>query len=304
MILFSISEREVDKFASLSEDSANYLKTVQSLWNDRLSYPEWCFVLENDEGIIGRIGYWASLDNQTEINIFGLALPWDRDNWLSIGQKLIIESMQKMKMAGAKSVNYQLHSDDNKFFPLSKQIFELVGMEQIQSKVRFTLTEILYNYRCKNKLFYKSLIETGESLFVQTIEEVTKETLDREDKSSISQFGGKEAAKSLFGILKSLDFSMENWFLAYRGDKIVGLIIPQKFTDDLGAINYIGVTLNERGKGYVLDLLDQGINNLFSRNIKKIIADIDELNYPMEKALIKVGFKKEEKKILTYRLIL
>lgn len=303
-MIYCIRERDIDKFASLSKDSANYKKTVKSLWDDGLSFPEWCFLFEEEGEIVGRIGYWASLDNPTEIHIFGLILPWDDDNCQLIGQKLINESIQKMKKQDAKTVNYQLHSDEGKAFTLSKQIVELIGMEETQAKKRFVLTKNSLKLKYKNRLLYKSLQEVGQSLFVETIEEVTKETMDREDKLSILQLGDKKAAEDHFHDLKSFDFSVENWFIAYLRDQIVGLIIPQKLTDDIGAINYIGVVPDERGQGYVIDLLDQGIKNLFQRGMEKIIADIDELNYPMEQALLKVGFQKEEKKLLNYRLII
>lgn len=297
-MIYCIRERDIDKFASLSKDSANYKKTVKSLWDDGLSFPEWCFLFEEEGKTVGRIGYWASLDNPMELHIFGLVLPWNDDNCQLIGQKLISESIEKMKKQGVKTVNYQLHSDEGKAFILTKQIVELIGMEEIQAKKRFVLTKNSFQHKDNNRLLYKSLKEVGQSLFIETIEKVTTKTLDRR------LFGGKEAAKNHFHDLKSLDFSVENWFIAYLRDQIIGLIIPQKLTDDIGAINYIGVIPDERGQGYVIDLLDQGIKNLFRRSMEKIIADIDELNYPMEQALLKVGFQKEEKKLLNYRLII
>jgi len=83
--------------------------------------------------------------------------------------------------------------------------------------------------------------------------------------------------------------------LAYSRGVFVGLVIPQLFKEQTGAINYIGVDPKQRGKGYVYDLLDKGIVSLFERKVQSILADIDELNFPMEKSLIKTGFVEEKK---------
>ena len=126
---------------------------------------------------------------------------------------------------------------------------------------------------------------------------------DKEDEISVLKFGAEEHARNHFNDLKSIDFSPKNWFIAYNEKNIIGLVVPQKFNNEVGAINYIGVIPEERGKGYVIDLLNKGIKNLFKRNVSKIIADIDEQNFPMEKALLESGFK-EEKKIWVYDLSL
>ncbi|WP_432667474.1 GNAT family N-acetyltransferase [Wukongibacter baidiensis] len=303
MKVYSITEKELNKFASFSQDSTNFGKTVKSLWDDGLSLPKWCFIMEEEGKTVGRIGYWAPSDNKKNIYIFGLLLPWERNNAQLIGQELLNKSLQVMKMQGAKSVDCQVHSDDDNSFFMSKKIYEAIGMEQIQSKKSFIISDRLYEFKNENRLFYKSLREVGARLFIKTIQEVTKATLDQEDKLSALNLGVEEAAKDYFSILKSIDYSIDNWYIGYRNNKCIGLIIPQKLKDNVGAINYIGVIPEERGNGYVVDLLNKGIKNLFSRDIGKVIADIDELNFPMENALLKAGFK-EKKKILVYRLTL
>lgn len=303
MKVYSITEKEMNKFTSFSQDSTNFGKTVKSLWDDGLSLPEWCFVIEEEGKTVGRIGYWAPPDNKKDIHIFGLLLPWESKNAQSIGQELLNKSLQEVKMQGAKSVDCQVHSSDGKSFFMSKQIYEAIGMEQIQSKKSFIISDRLYEFKNETRLFYKSLREVGEKFFIETILEVTKATLDQEDELSVLNSGAEEAAKDYFNILKSIDYSIDNWFIGYKNNKCIGLIIPQKLKDNVGAINYIGVIPEERGNGYVADLLNKGVKNLFSRDIDKIIADIDDLNFPMENALLKAGFK-EEKKILVYRLTL
>ena len=207
-----------------------------------------------------------------------------------------------MKKQGARSLGCQIHSDEQSF-NLCQELYELIGMKISQTKKRYFINNNLFKNKNDNRLRYKSLEETGKKLFIKILRKVTEGTLDREYKLDIAQQGAEKAAYNHLKSYKSIDNALNNMFLAYKNDEIIGLIIPQLLKDNLGAINYIGVIPAERGKGYVIDLLDKGIRNLLKRNVNKILADIDVLNFPMENALKKVGFR-QEKKLINYRLSL
>ncbi|MCK4259982.1 MAG: GNAT family N-acetyltransferase [Halanaerobiales bacterium] len=128
---------------------------------------------------------------------------------------------------------------------------------------------------------------------------MTRDTLDKEDQLSIKSLGEEETATKYFAILKDIDYRVDYWKLGYIEDSLVELIVPQKFNEEVGAINYIGVVPETRGNGYVVDLLQKGTEILFNDGVKKIIADIDKENFPMENVLIKIGFK-EENIVLIY----
>lgn len=303
MRVYNIQEKEINKFTLSATDNPDFKRIVESLWKDEFSKPAWCFVIEEEGKIIGRIGYWASLDSKEDVRIFGLLLPWEREDLLAIGEKLLKESLQEMKNQGAKYVNYQIHTDEDKPLGTVKRIFKLAGMKQIQAKKSLKLSKESYESITENRLTYKSLKEVGKDLFIEVIKKVTRDTLDKEDELSVSNLGEQKDAKKYFNNLKDIDFSAANWFVGYKSKKIIGLVIPQKLENDLGAINYIGVVPEKRGHGYVMDLLDKGIKNLFNRDIFNVIADIDRSNFPMENALLKLGFK-EEKEIFVNRLVL
>ncbi len=150
-----------------------------------------------------------------------------------------------------------------------------------------------------NRLSYKSLNDVDEKKFIEAIKEVTRDTLDKEDQLSIKSLGEEETATKYFAILKDIDYRVDYWKLGYIEDSLVELIVPQKFNEEVGAINYIGVVPETRGNGYVVDLLQKGTEILFNDGVKKIIADIDKENFPMENVLIKIGFK-EENIVLIY----
>lgn len=85
--------------------------------------------------------------------------------------------------------------------------------------------------------------------------------------------------------------------LQYKGE-FVGLVVSQKFSEDRGSINYIGVTPAQRGKGYVNDLLCEGSRLMIEDGIHNLIADIDIQNYPLEKALELLGYQYKRSQVV------
>jgi len=295
-----VNKKEIKEFTSLNKNSAQFEKAVKNLWNNGLSFPNWCFTIAQEGKIVGRVGYWAPADNHKEVRIFGLSLPWQSDNLFQIGQELLKESFKTMQDYGVEYIDSQLDSSEEDIFVLSQKLYKHVGLNQIQAKKRYKLDISEYDYTGNNRLNYRPLKEMEEDYFIDIIKEVTKGTFDKEDKLNIEKDGEYEAAKKHYCSLKSIDYSPDNWFIAYHNKELVGLVIPQHLNGDLGTINYIGVIPAKRGNGYVTDLLDKGIKNLIKRDINEIIADIDIENYPMEEALLKMGFTKE-RELLNYR---
>ena len=298
----SIKKSEIELFVKLNDNPNRFKETVKGLWQRGLSKPKWCFIIEDQDEIIGRVGYWTP-DNESGAVIFGLKLPWESSNLLKIGKNLLKESMSAMKGYGIKQIDSQIASSDGKKYAFSKILYEQVGLEVIQSKKSYILKTDDYEKQEQNRLQYTSLESVGKDFFLDVIVEVTKNTLDNEDQLNIEDLGAKEAAEQHFSSLKAIDYSPKDWLIGKSDNDVIGLVIPQILFEDVGTINYIGVIPDKRGKNYVKDLLAQGVENLIKRDVRKIIADIDVENYPMENALKTMGFK-EENKLINYRKIL
>ena len=141
-----------------------------------------------------------------------------------------------------------------------------------------------------HSMIFKSVAEIGEELFVSTVEGVTVNTLDQLMAADAARLGPRRAAQEYVDGLKELDFNADWWRLGYVDDEIVGLILPQRFDDTQGAINYIGVLPKYRGKGYGLPLLVEGTRLLVEGGVTKIYADIDIANKPLGAQLERVGY--------------
>lgn len=281
----NINESEIEAFANLKLSDKDFNETLLSWIEKRVTKLEWCFVIEDKNDFQGNIVYGV-LDNELAILDINI-----KEIGEEVLEELLRDSLKEMKTEGFKKVRCHIYSDKNAFEKYV-QTFIKIGFNITQEKKSFVWEKGNYINKISENLFLKSLQEVSSEKYIDAIEQVTEGTLDSDDLECIRKFGSKQAAINYFDLLKDIHFNNNWWKLAYAcGDELIGLVVPQKFNDDIGAINYIGVVPTKRGRGYVKDLIIEGIRILDGNGIKKVIADIDVKNYPLEKALIEEGFK-------------
>ena len=111
----------------------------------------------------------------------------------------------------------------------------------------------------------------------------------------IKKIGERQYAQRLFQKLMQIDDDLSHYLLAYEKESkdLVGIVVPQRFSEQRGAINYVGVVPNKRRQGYVDELLKYATYVLHKEGIQNIIADIDSKDIPLKKALLRIDFKKK-----------
>ncbi|BCN31816.1 GNAT family N-acetyltransferase [Anaeromicropila herbilytica] len=252
---------------------------------------DWCFVIELDGQFLGRIIYGIFEEEPYDIKVWQIKLADTEGGLLNIGNKLLADSIEILKEKGFNTVEYHLYSTTPELFETFQSIFKTHGFQIVQEKKSFETNQV-NNIDKAKKFEYKTLKEVGEKVFIEAIESVTEGTLDREDVMSIKLHGSRKAATLYFELLKEIDFNETWWRIAYNEKKeMIGLVVPQKFSEEEGAINYIGVTPTQRGNGYVRELLWEGARIMIEDGIQNIMADIDIQNYPLEKALEQLGYQ-------------
>ena len=81
------------------------------------------------------------------------------------------------------------------------------------------------------------------------------------------------------------------WQLAYAADgELVGLVMPSR-NPTFAVIGYIGVVPEQRGHGYIDDLLAQATATLAASGASAIRADTDVANLPMAHAFQRAGYQ-------------
>jgi RimJ/RimL family protein N-acetyltransferase len=101
-----------------------------------------------------------------------------------------------------------------------------------------------------------------------------------------------EAHHFFDNISDGMTYEPRLWKLGYTSTRaLTGLVAPLKMWGDIGTLGYIGVVPEHRGEGYSTALLQQGHADLQVEGIKRVIADTDALNVPMQRTFEKVGYQ-------------
>lgn len=294
MRIRSIETTEISRFEQIGVDQRTL--NLQKWLDANRTKLEWCFVAEASGEFLARVIYGVFSDQPQDLKIWQLKIDHRFADYIETGKQLIHESLAKLKESDFTSVEYHLydHGDNASAY---QSLFVSQGFNITQEKRSFEACQMNQSDQ-PQRLYYKCIQEVGEDTFIEAIESVTVGTLDRDDIESVSQNGSTKAARMYFELLKEIDFNRSWWRLAYDVEgRFVGLVVPQRFDEACGAINYIGVAPDQRGNGYVYDLLREASNVMLEAGLKTLIAEIDIQNQPLDDALRKLGF--HEKQSLT-----
>ena len=280
----NIGYLEIDRFIDFGSDIMGDLKMPFNEWLDKgITELDWCFLIEDKGNFLGRVIYAKYNEEVMLMNLYVV------DENVEVLEELLNESLKAMMGNGVQIITYHIYSDNRKFNYYTR-VLNKAGFDISQRKKSFVFEKDKVEHM-ELDLEFKSVNETGEERYIQAIEKVTEETMDSDDLEETLRLGVKKAAIDKFKALKEIEYEDDLWLLAYRNNKLIGLVVSQRFNANTGAINYIGVVPEERGNGYINQLVYKGTGVLIQKGINKVIADIDEKNFPMEKALIKEGYK-------------
>ena len=275
-------------FARLEQAGERTKQFAENAKRSQYYVPEYCFIFEEAGKPMGAVRFFP--DGEDALETMALARPES----ITSASAFLTEAIRQAVTPNIRTVGCQLYNGIADFED-RLHIFRGAGFAVVQEKLSYTYEkETLPPY--DNPLHFKSVSEVGEAVFVDMVARVTVNTLDSVMAADAARLGDLPAAQAYVDSLKQIDFNPDWWKLGYDGDVCVGLILPQKFIDNVGAINYIGVAPEYRGKGYGLALLMEGTRVLVSHGVHKIIADIDVANKPLARQLEQVGyaFKEEE----------
>lgn len=123
------------------------------------------------------------------------------------------------------------------------------------------------------------------------IERVSADSLDLYTRTERERLGAAGEARQTLDDLLAMDAEPGWWELGYdRTDALVGLVMPSR-APSMGTIGYIGVVPEQRGNGYVNDLLARGTAMLLRTSAPVLRADSDLDNSPMADAFARGGWR-------------
>ena len=314
----SINAKEIDYFVTLAdpptdEHGAIDKRILTELWESGKSRPKWCFVAEEDGNLVGRISY-TEYEYPATVEPFQIKLPWTGD-YLAIGTMLLRESLKAIQAnellpyaqpsgATVKSKSPQLSfihltrdlSSWLKEVDKQRTLFDAVGIPLVQKMAGFEWFAPKPPVALPTRLHFRPLDDLSDQTFIEAIRRAMIGTLDR----FLQIFADAIDPAEDYHLLKErFDFKPAWWQLAYtNNDELVGLIQPVLFHLDQpaderkGLIAVLGVVPEQRGNGYINDLLARATATLQSVNVQMIYAQTDLLNSPMLDAFERLDYER------------
>jgi ribosomal protein S18 acetylase RimI-like enzyme len=271
---------------------------VRSMFDAGCMRPDWCFVIEDGDGNLGRVALWTLPGMDEPLDLVLLDVPCEDP---SAGVRLLREVLERARLFGAQEIGHVLDAP-----PMKPQwqdspdrrawLLERAGFVLRRETSRFEWRSESGLPAVARRLDFRALDEVGEEAFVGAIERVSEGTLDREIQDERDELGPAEAARRFFELERKLEYDPAWCRLAYAPDGgLVGLVMPAR-NPTSAVINYIGVVPEHRGRGYVDDLLVEGTAALRAAGAESVRADADTRNAPMAAAFRRAGYEEFAKR--------
>lgn len=286
----------VDDFIGVPGDPADYAASVSSIWESGESGPAWCFVLEDDGFVVGRLGLrvtptttdprWLGNLPPFELSGFGFHLPWESDP-LPAGGHLLAGALAALRseLPGVLEirVNRELHPDSE----ARVRFLAAAGFDLFQEREGFAWIEDGRPVDPGDRLVFRSIVDAGLDAYRAVMARCGEGTLDRNDDYYWNGCGADNWAAQMTAFLDPEDAPM--WLIGYRGSSPVGFVAVGAEEDWGATIVHIGVVPAQRGNGYIHDLLAAGTRMVQRAGIATTLSDVDVLNHPMIAALRRAG---------------
>lgn len=279
-----IEHNEVQALATIPPTRESFINTLNQWLSEGTTKLAWCHAFEYEQQMVGRMVY-SAYDKELEVSSVLMNEP-DRHAF----SDNLMASKALMSGQGFDQITYHLY-DNRPQFDAYFTAFKQAGYAVTQCKKSFVYNASEQSAEAPKRLSFKALTQVSEDDFALVFEAVTVGTLDRDDQDCVIAFGSREAAARYINQLKEIDFTEDWWRLAYDGETCVGLVVAQRFSESEGAINYLGVLPEHRGKGYSEDLILEALRLMAAGGIEEIIADIDEDNHPLDRLLTALNFE-------------
>ena len=206
--------------------------------------------------------------------------------------KLILcKGIDTAKALNVRIIGSLIHQSNEQFSVIEKLLPDLgfvFGMKKALYQLKVATTSDTGGIPC---LTYRSLAQVAETQFVDVFEKIYQPDIFDFDPNAARCF---EDLKKMAARTKR--FHPEDWEIAYVAAKPVGITMPQLHDEKAkcGSNYYVGVVLEERGKGLGRALQKRAVETLFRRGVRTIVGSTDVRNKPMLKIFESLGYERIE----------
>jgi RimJ/RimL family protein N-acetyltransferase len=291
----------LDPFLAVApEHAAEQARYVGDMFERGAMRPAWCFVAEVDGRVVGRYGFWSlpTIDHPEAIvllDVVGAGVARD-----AVAAELRAHALAGASEARSTTLGHVL--DDPPQWPqwqieleTRARWLESAGFGRRRATARFELTndDAVGQVVRSARLWFRDFETIGERASLDAIERVSAGSLDQYTRDERDRLGSEAEARQTFDELRSMEFEPSWWELAFdAGGRLVGLVMSTR-APTFATIGYIGIVPEQRGHGYVNDLLARGTSTLRRVAEGQVIrADTDVDNAPMADAFERAGYRR------------
>ena len=303
--------RRLEPEASFEIDGAPAIDaSYRSLLARGATRPGWCHVLRRGGEDIGRIGFRVEATCPEEFlgklparELFpvGLWLRWGEPDWLEAGRFLIQRALENIRSEVPEALQASVNQSDERADE-RRRLWQACGLELFQEKQGYGWRQGDAPPTEQHRLSALPLERAGRDRFRDTLGRTGEGTLDRNDRWYRDHAGERNWANVFLTMYEpagqaSASAPRGEWLLALdeRGNEVgvvaVSALGASGYADDTATITFIGVVPEQRGKGYVGDLLRAASDTALRGGFTAMLSDTDVLNTPMRSAFGREGHR-------------
>lgn len=288
--------RDAAEFTGMPGDSDDFVAWLARTWSSGESRPEWCFLVGDETGTVGRIGFRV-VDTvpdpsllgclpPKELIAFGLHLPWTGD-YLEVGRRLLAEASAAVASEVPDLMEVRINNEVHPHPDARGRLMEACGLTLFQEKQGFVWKDTGDRIEVGDRLAFRTVDDVGTDEYQSVMAPCGEGTLDRNDRYYWDGCGPANWAAVMTTWLAEEDSPM--WLVGYRRGEPVGYVAVASVEDWGSTIVHVGVVPEHRGNGYINDLLAAGTAAAQRSGIDGMLSDVDVLNDPMMNAMRRGG---------------
>jgi hypothetical protein len=260
--------------------------------------PEWTWIAQRGDRVVARAAWWGGPDDAHPY-----ALDWfdvgPDDDRIAVGARLLQRAHESGAVRTADGTLAQFHlflPPDRHDRPEIRAAVEdriaaaaQAGLHPFVERLQFEWDRSAGVPQRPDRLRFDTAPE-GAAL-LDLLERINVGTLDAHARRDLDLQGPAAAARIQLDDMSWMPAPRSWWRTASTRDgDLVGLVMPSR-NYQFPVIGYIGVVPEQRGQGYIDDLLAEGTAVLVAEGAEVIRADTDVGNAPMAAAFARAGYR-------------
>lgn len=276
------------------DDGGKFADQVRSMLEEGTTRLDWAYVALVDGEPVARVAF--ALDEPPanaplEMYLFGLALDWNRHGARDAALTMLDEALPAVA-AGRPPIDARVNPEVHPDYEPRRALLEEAGFRLFQEKAGYAWHAGEKLPARSSRLTFRTLREVGQDAFIEVLSLGPAGTLDRNDRYYYELTGPRGWATVMMGFCGPGDES--TWKVGFDAQGgAAGYVMLSSFDEGQTAtIAHIGVAPEQRGRGYVDDLLAEATHDAVARGFRAILSDADVLNAPMGAAFERAGHRR------------